>query len=262
FVEVSADADALAAELTTSGFEVEEVAAAGPALDGVVVAHVAEVEPHPRADRLKLCTVDDGRARHEVVCGAPNVAAGLKVAFAPPGTRLPGGQTIEAAEIRGVRSAGMLCSAKELGLADDASGLFVLDDDAPAGAALVRYLSLDDAVLDVNVTPNRGDCFSVRGIAREVAALRGARVPAGTVEPVAARGSDTFPVRLAAPAACPRFAGRVVRGVRTGLRSPIWMRERLRRAGVRAIHPVVDVTNYVMLELGQPLHAYDLRKLQ
>ncbi|HEY8521414.1 MAG TPA: phenylalanine--tRNA ligase subunit beta [Gammaproteobacteria bacterium] len=259
---------ALAERLTMAGLEVEEVAQAGPPLEGVVVARVVDVRRHPNAERLSLCTVDDGGERREVVCGAPNVAPGLLVPYARVGSRLPGGREIGAAEIRGITSAGMLCSAKELELSDDGAGLLVLDDGAPIGEPLARYLGLDDTVFDINITPNRGDCFSVLGIAREVAALLDLPPP-GARRGEGAAGGDRpvgsldarFPVTLSAGPACSRFAGRVVHLERRVARSPMWLRERLRRAGVRAIHPVVDVTNYVMLELGQPLHAYDLTKL-
>jgi phenylalanyl-tRNA synthetase beta chain len=262
WVDLDGDAAAIAADLTTAGLEVESVERAGPDLDGVVVARVETVARHPNADRLSVCSVDDGTERLQVVCGAANVAAGIKAPFARVGARLPGGKAIGAAELRGVKSHGMLCSAKELELPDNADGLLLLDAEAPVGAPLVDYLRLDDVVLEVNVTPNRGDCFSVLGLARELAARRdlplARREP---LRPVPTALSERFLVELEAAEHCPRFAGRVIRGIRTGLESPLWLRERLRRAGLRAIHPVVDVTNYVMLELGQPLHAYDLDKL-
>jgi phenylalanyl-tRNA synthetase beta chain len=261
WVELDGDAESAAADLTTSGLEVESVEPAAGAFDGVVVAHVDSVERHPNADRLSVCSVDDGAGKHQVVCGAPNVAAGLKVPFARVGARLPGGKSIGAAELRGVKSQGMLCSAKELELPDDVNGLLVLDPDAPVGAPLGEYLRLDDAILEVNVTPNRGDCFSILGVARELAARRDVPLVRREPRPAPTALSERFPVELRAPEHCPRFAGRVVRNVKTGVKSPLWLRERLRRAGLRAIHPVVDVTNYVMLELGQPLHAYDLEKL-
>lgn len=261
WVDVDADGERLAEELTTAGLEVDAVLPAGPVLDDVVVGHVVECKPHPNADKLSLCVVDDGAGRHEVVCGAPNVARGVKAPFARPGAKLPGGVVIAATELRGVVSHGMLCSARELDLADDAAGLMLLDADAPVGAALTEYLRLDDEILDIDITPNRGDCFSVIGIAREIGAKHGRDLHPPSLAPVPAAIEDAFPVELRAGADCPRFAGRVIRNVPTGLRSPLWLRERLRRAGLRAIHPVVDVTNYVMLELGQPLHAYDLGKL-
>jgi len=261
WVDVDADGARLAEELTTAGLEVDEVEPAGPEFDGVVVGHVVECKPHPNADKLSVCIVDDGEARREVVCGAPNVAVGVRAPYARPGAVLPGNVAIEAAEVRGVTSHGMLCSARELGLGDDASGLLLLDGDAPAGQPIGALLALDDEILDIDITPNRGDCFSVIGIAREIAAKRGRDLRPPDLSPVPASIEEAFPVELRADGDCPRFAGRVIRGIPTGLRSPLWLRERLRRAGLRAIHPVVDVTNYVMLELGQPLHAYDLGKL-
>ena len=261
FVELDGDTGQIAADLTTAGLEVEAVEPIGTALDGVVVAEVLSVERHPNADRLSVCIVADGVDRHQVVCGAPNVAAGIKAPFARVGATLPGGKKIGAAELRGVKSHGMLCSAKELMLVDDTNGLLLLDADAPVGTSIVDYLRLDDASFEINVTANRGDCFSVLGIARELAAKRGKAL----AEPAPAAASpsivDRLPVELDAGASCPRFVGRVVRGLSTGAKTPLWMRERLRRAGLRPIQPIVDVTNYVMLELGQPLHAYDLRKL-
>jgi phenylalanyl-tRNA synthetase beta chain len=261
WVEVGSDAEDVGAELTTAGLEVEGVTPVAPGLDGVVVAEIVAVQPHPNADRLRLCRVADGAAVHEVVCGAPNAAAGLKVAFAPPGATLPGGRTIEAAEVRGIVSSGMLCSAKELGLSEEGAGLLVLDDAALPGASLVSYLRLSDAVLDVNITPNRGDCFSAIGLARELAAKHGRPLRGPALTAVEAQSGDAMEVVLEAPQACARFAGRIVRGLAGSARSPDWLRERLQRAGLRAIHPIVDVTNYVMLELGQPLHAYRLDRL-
>jgi phenylalanyl-tRNA synthetase beta chain len=261
WVDVDADGARLAEELTTAGLEVDAVLPAGPTLEGVVIGHVVACKPHPGADKLSICVVDDGQGRHEVVCGAPNVAAGVKAPFARPGAALPGGAVISAAPVRGVMSHGMLCSARELELSDDSAGLLLLDADAPVGARLDEHLRLDDEVLDIDITPNRGDCFSVIGIAREIGAKRGRDLHAPDHTPVPATIADAFPVELRAGADCPRFAGRVIRGIPAGLRSPLWMRERLRRAGLRPIHPIVDVTNYVMLELGQPLHAYDLGRL-
>jgi phenylalanyl-tRNA synthetase beta chain len=262
WVDVGADPQRLAAGFTSVGLEVEEVIPVGAPLDGVVVAHVRNVEPHPNADRLRVCEVDDGTQRHRIVCGAPNVAADQRVPLARVGAVLPGGKAIAAAEIRGVRSAGMLCSAKELGLPDDSAGLLVLADDAPLGTPLADYLKLHDAILEINVTPNRGDCLSVLGLAREIAARNGTPLRGAHCAAVAPAITDTFPVALEGGARCPRFVGRVVKIASGAGQSPLWLRERLRRAGLRAIHPVVDVTNYVMLELGQPLHAYDLTKLQ
>jgi len=261
FVAIDVSAETLAEELTLAGLEVDGVEPAAGSLAGVVVAEILERRAHPNADRLSVCRVSDGSREHEIVCGAPNAAAGLKVPFAPVGTMLPGGLRIEAAEIRGVGSDGMLCSAKELGLAEDAAGLLVLDADADVGRRLSAHLKLDDHVLDIDLTPNRGDCFSVLGIAREIAARHG-HDPLDESLPCVEPGTgETFEVELVDTAACPRFAGRVVSGLSAGARTPDWLRERLRRAGLRPIHPVVDITNYVMLEVGQPLHAYRLDRL-
>ncbi|GIX31972.1 MAG: phenylalanine--tRNA ligase beta subunit [Porticoccaceae bacterium] len=254
----------LAERLTLGGLEVSGVTPAAPDFAGVVVGEILAVEPHPRADRLSLCAVAVGEAAPlAVVCGAPNARPGLKVPVARVGARLPDGTAIRAARIRGVESQGMLCGADELGLGelDEGDGLWELPADAPLGEDLRVYLGLDDAVLEVDLTPNRGDCLGVRGLAREVAALAGATWRAPTWTPVPAAGEAYRDVRLAAGSACPRYLGRVVEGLARTARSPLWLRERLRRAGLRPIDPVVDVTNYVMLELGQPLHAFDLEKL-
>lgn len=261
WVEIDVDADRLAEQLTMAGLEVDAVTAAGESFDGVVVAHVTELRPHPNAERLSLASVDNGSGTVEVVCGAPNVEVGIRVPFAQVGAVLPGGQRIKKAKLRGIESQGMLCSARELGLADDAEGLLILDEDAPIGEPLQAHLKLDDAIVDIDLTPNRGDCFSVIGVAREIAAAGGQPLELPERAPVDAVSKESFPVKLGAPAACARFAGRVVKNITTGRRTPDWMRERLRRAGIRAIHPVVDITNYVMLEYGQPLHAYNLDKL-
>jgi phenylalanyl-tRNA synthetase beta chain len=255
------DVERVAADLTTSGLEVDSLDRLTAIDRNIVVAEVLGVERHPNADKLSVCVVDDGAGQHRVVCGASNVAAGIKAPFARVGAKLPNGKAIGAAELRGVQSNGMLCSAKELELADDAAGLLILDADAPKGASVAEYLRLDDAVLEINVTPNRGDCFSVIGIARELAARRSARLAPPKAPPVAATIDATFPISVGAGGGCPRFAGRVVRGLSRSARTPIWIRERLRRAGLRPLQPIVDITNYVMLELGQPMHAYDLAKL-
>src|SRR5690606_25508090 len=233
WVDVDADGARLAEELTTSGLEVDEVAPAGPALDNVVVGHVVECRPHPAADKLSVCIVDDGEARREVVCGAPNVAVGVKAPYARPGAVLPGNVAISATEIRGVTSHGMLCSARELGLGDDASGLLLLADDAVAGRPIGAVLALDDEVLDIDITPNRGDCFSVIGIAREIAAKRGRDLHPPARSPVPAAIEDALPGELRANGHRPRFAGRSVRGKPSGRRAARWLAERPRRAGGR-----------------------------
>ncbi len=251
----------LAEQLTVGGLEVASVEPIVPIAPEIVIAEVLDVQPHPNADRLTVCTVSTGTQQYSVVCGAQNVSKSLKTAFAPVGATTPNGTTIEAMELRGVVSDGMLCSAQEIGLDEDSSGLLELDSDAPVGTSLRNYMRLEDTTIDIDLTPNRGDCFSVIGIAREIAALNDTSPVMPDFDPVPAKIDATFDVKLAAKEACPRFVGRTICNVATGRISPLWMRERLRRAGLRPIHPVVDVTNYVMLELGQPLHSYDLSKL-
>jgi len=253
----------LGARLTMAGFELESLASATPEFTGVVVAEILSAERHPQADKLTVCRVSMGRGEAlQIVCGAPNARAGLKSALAQVGAVLPGELAIRAATLRGIESQGMLASAKELGLAESSNGILELPPDAPVGKSLREYLGLDEAVLEVNVTPNRGDAMSMLGIAREVAALTGTPVTGPAIRALTGAAGEALTVRLEAPAACPRFAGCIVHGIDNHATTPLWMRERLRRAGLRPISPVVDVTNYVMLELGQPLHAYDLAKLQ
>jgi len=252
----------LGTRLTLAGFELESRERAAPAFTGVVVAEIVTLAPHPQADKLRVCQVSTGTGPAlQIVCGAPNARLGLRTALAQVGATLPGDLRIKVAKLRGVESRGMLASAKELGLADASSGILELSADAPLGRSLREYLELDEEVLDFNITPNRGDAMSVLGLAREVAALTQTRIraPAGAFAP--GGQGPVLPVTLEAPAACPRFAGCIVRGIDNHAATPLWMRERLRRAGVRSISPVVDVTNYVMLELGQPMHAYDLAML-
>jgi phenylalanyl-tRNA synthetase beta chain len=263
WTEIAWDARELGSRLTMSGFELESLEPAAPAFTGVVVAEVLAAEPHPQADKLQVCRVSIGRgAPLQIVCGASNARAGLKSALATVGARLPGDVTIGAAKLRGVESQGMLASARELGLAESSSGILELPADAPVGEVLREYLKLDEPVLDLNITANRGDAMSVLGVAREVVALTGKRLTGPAITSPATKRTGSFPVRLADPAGCPRFAGCVVRGIDNGVPTPLWIRERLRRAGLRSITPLVDVTNYVMLELGQPMHAYDLAKLK
>jgi phenylalanyl-tRNA synthetase beta chain len=261
WVDIDLEPDDLAEKLTVAGLEVDAVETAAPPFDGLVVAEITAVEPHPNADKLVLCRVNDGNAQHAVVCGAPNASAGLRTPFAPVGAVMPGGSRIRQAKLRGVESEGMLCSAKDLGLAESSEGLLELPEDAPVGLSVRDYLKLDDAVLDIDLTPNRGDCFSVLGIAREIAATQNLELHSVLGAAIKPTHEERFEVSLEAGEACPRFVGRVIRSIRTDAESPSWMVERLRRVGLRAIHPVVDVTNFVMLELGQPLHSYDLEKL-
>lgn len=252
----------LAERLTMAGHEVKTVETDGEALVGVVVGEVLEFGRHPDADRLSLCRVSNGREEFQVVCGAPNLVTGMKSPLALPGVKLPNGMKLRRSKIRGVESNGMLCSARELALGDDAGGIVQLPDDAPVGADLAEYLGLPDPVLDIDLTPNRGDCFSILGMARDISALTGAALRSAEAGAVPPAIDAIHPVVIDDPRVCPRFAGRVVRGIDPDARTPLWMTERLRRSGLRPIHPVVDVTNYVMLELGQPLHAYDLDRLQ
>ena len=233
-----------------------------PHPSGVVVATIEAVARHPNADRLSVCTVDAGGSEKlQIVCGAPNAAAGMRVACAVEGASLPGGLAIKRATMRGVESRGMLCSARELGLSDDASGLLALDRALIPGTDLREALALDDAILTLKLTPNRADCLSVSGIAREVAAATGAplSLPEARTTPVTI--DATRAVRVEDFAACPRFVARLIDGIDAKAPTPAWMKMRLARSGLRSISAVVDITNYVMLELGQPLHAYDDRLL-
>lgn len=256
------DADAVAQLLTMGGLEVEEVLPPA-AFTRVVTARVLSVERHPNADRLSVCQVDAGGAGvRTIVCGAPNVAAGLHVACALPGAVLPGELAIKSSTVRGVRSDGMLCSARELGLSEDGSGLLVLDEQAAPGADLAAYLGLDGATLEIKTTPNRGDCLSVTGVARELAALGGFQRVARRRAEVDVNAELRLPVRIDAPDLCGRFSGRVVRGLDARAPTPPWMRRRLERAGQRAISALVDISNYVMLETGQPSHVFDLAKVR
>ncbi len=263
WVNPDLDTETLSHQLTMLGHEVDGIEYEGAGIADVVIAEVAEVRKHPDADKLSLCKVNDGSGELvDVVCGAPNVLQGMKAAFARPGVKLPNGMKLRKAKIRGIVSNGMLCSAVELGLGDESDGIMSLPQSAVVGSPLIDLLGLPDAIIDLDLTPNRGDCFSVIGIARDVAALTGAELKDASVPSVDATIEDTHAVELVEPAACPRFAGRVIRGINPKARSPVWMTERLRRAGLRAISPVVDITNFVMLELGQPLHAYDFARLQ
>ena len=261
WVDPGTDVPALAHALTMAGLEIEGIHRVGPQLSGVIVGEVLFVEKHPDAEKLNVCRVSTGTEQLQIVCGAPNVRAGMKAPLAVVGAKLPGDLEIKKAKLRGVDSFGMLCSARELGVSEEASGLWDLPSELRTGEDLVQALKLDDTIFEVNLTPNRGDCMSVLGVAREVAATRAVPLHAPSMEPVKSTISDTFPVKLQGGAACPKFVGRVVRGIRPNTPSPFWMQERLRRAGLRPISAMVDITNYVMLELGAPMHAYDLSRL-
>ncbi len=264
WVSPALSTQALADQITMAGLEVDAIEPVASAFEGVVVAEVVAKAPHPDADKLSVCQVDDGSGEPvPVVCGAPNVAEGQKVPFARVGGVLPGDFKIKKAKLRGVESRGMICSASELGLAEETSeGILVLPVGAPAGEDFRDFLGLDDHTIEVDLTPNRGDCLSVKGMAREVGVLNRLAVEGPSITPVAPAHDETFPVRVEDAEGCPRYLGRLIKGVDVTAETPLWMVERLRRGGIRAIDPVVDVTNYVMLELGQPLHAFDRANLQ
>ena len=257
WVSPSETTDEIVSLVTFAGLEVDSVEAPSKPFDDVVVARIESVEPHPDADKLRVCQVNDGASVHQVVCGAPNAEVGLVTPLARVGATLDAGFKIKKAKLRGVESFGMLCGADELGLADEREGLMALPSDAPVGANLKDYLALDDALIEIDLTPNRGDCFGLRGIAREVGVLTRSTVTEPAIDPVPAQHDQGVSIELQDPEGCPRYLGRVIQGVDLSRPSPAWLVERLRRAGVRAIDPAVDVTNYVMLELGQPMHAFD-----
>ena len=257
----------LAHLLTMSGLEVEDCHDVAPPVTGVVVGRVMKTEKHPNAEKLKVCKVDVGTGLLlDIVCGAPNVAEGMKVPCAILGARLPGASPdqpveIKAATMRGVESRGMLCSARELGLSEDHSGLMKLADDAIVGHDVREVLALNDKIFIIKLTPNRADCLSVLGVAREVSALTRSPLQSPRIPAVPDVNTATFPLKISAANGCGRLSGRVIRNVNAGASSPAWMKQRLERAGQRSISALVDVTNYVMLELGRPLHVYDLDKL-
>ncbi len=262
WINPALSSEELAHALTMAGLEVEVLEPVAPMFTNVVVAQVLEVAKHPNADRLNVCQVNVGEAQPlTIVCGAANVAAGVRVPCARIGAVLPGDFAIRQAKVRNVESFGMLCSAKELGLAEESQGLWLLSDDAPVGESLRDYLDLDDTLFTLKLTPNRSDCLSVAGVAREVAAVAGGLPAAVSVAPVAASLAETLEVKVENTEACPLYCGRIVRGVNAAAATPAWITRRLERSGLRSINAVVDITNYVMLELGQPMHAFDLSKL-
>lgn len=262
WVNPPVSSDELVARLSMAGLEVDSVTPAAGAFSGVVVGEIVSAEQHPDADKLRVCQVSSGAEQFQVVCGAPNARAGIKVPFATVGAVLGEDFKIKKAKLRGVESHGMLCSAAELKLSDDHDGLYELPGDAPAGQDVREYLGLNDVIIEVDLTPNRGDCLSIAGLAREVAANYGEQVCRPTVPAVTAVNDEQRPVELLAPQACPRYIGRVIRNVDLSRPTPLWMVERLRRSDIRSIDAVVDITNYVMLELGQPLHAFDLAEIR
>ncbi len=261
-VNPALDSAELAHALTMAGLEVEALTPAAAAFDNVVVAEILSADKHPDADRLRVCLVDVGEAVPvAIVCGAPNAVAGLKVPCARPGAKLPGFE-IKVAMVRGIESFGMLCSTKELGLDDEADGLMVLPADAPVGEDFRSWFNLNDTLITLKLTPNRADCLSMQGLAREVGAITGAEVRLPQVQEVETRIQDTVKVQVMASEACPLYLGRVVRGINAQATTPRWMAERLERSGIRPLLAPVDITNYVLLELGQPMHAFALSRLQ
>lgn len=261
WVDPDISRDELLEQLTMAGLEVDGTMPVAGDFSGVVVAEVVSVDKHPDADKLSLCQVSDGADTYQVVCGAPNVRPGLIGAFAPVGAILPDNFKIRKATLRNVESHGMLCSMAELRLGDEGDGIIELGLADRVGEDLRRVLLLDDITIDLDLTPNRGDCLSVRGLAREVGVLNNLSIETREVMAVAAVVEDTFGVELEDPSGCPRYLGRVIKGVDNSRPSPLWLTEKLRRCGMRSIDPIVDVTNFVMLELGQPMHAFDLRQL-
>ena len=261
FVNPDLSTQALVDQLTMAGLEVDGFDPVAAAFSNVVVGEILETRPHPDADKLVVCRVSSGAEEYQVVCGAPNARAGIKVPFALVGAKFPD-LKIKKAKLRGVESHGMLCSESELGLSEDHDGLMELPLDAPVGNDIIDYLGLDDSIVDLDLTPNRSDCLSMIGLARETGLMNQLDVNEVDLQKIEPSIEDIFPVELSAGAACSRFVGRVVRNIDQSVEAPLWMKEKLRRSGLRSIDPVVDVTNYVMLELGQPLHAYDHAKLK
>ncbi len=263
WVNPDLDAKALASQLTMAGLEVDSLEPASGQFSQVVVGQVKEVKAHPDANKLTVCKVDVGESSPlQIVCGAQNVAAEMRVAVALVGAKLPSGLKIKDAKLRGVASSGMLCSEEELGLADSSEGIMALAPDAPVGQDLREYLKLDDTIIEIDLTPNRGDCLSIRGVAREVAALNDLDINHVDIQDVESRHDKTLAVEVQDWQACPRYCGRYISNVDTQAETPVWLVEKLRRAGVRSHSIVVDITNYVMLELGQPMHAFDADKIE
>ncbi|AIJ10264.1 MULTISPECIES: phenylalanine--tRNA ligase subunit beta [Edwardsiella] len=263
WVNPAISSDALSEQITMAGLEVDGVEPVAGVFHGVVVGEVVECHQHPNADKLRVTKVNvGGECLLDIVCGAPNCRQGLRVAVATIGAVLPGDFKIKAAKLRGEPSEGMLCSFSELGICEDHSGIIELAQDAPIGCDLREYLQLDDHAIEISVTPNRADCLGILGVARDVAVLNRLPLNLPQTVPVAVSIDDRFPIAVEAPEACPRYLGRVVRGIDVTAKTPLWMSEKLRRCGIRSIDPVVDVTNYVLMELGQPMHAFDLNRLQ
>ena len=252
----------LCEQFTMAGLEVDSVEPAAPEFDGIVVGHVLKVQPHPDADKLRVCEVSTGEGTPlQIVCGASNVKENMRVPLARIGAHLPGDIKIKRSKLRGIESEGMLCSAKELGLASDASGLMEFPDNAPAGEDVRTFLNLNDQLIEIDLTPNRGDCLGLIGIARECGVLNRCDVTAPEIKDIKPVTDDRFDIEVKVTTDCPRYVGRIITGIDNSKSTPDWMQEKLRRSGLNSISPVVDITNYVLLELGQPMHAFDLDKL-
>ena len=258
WVNPGIDSDDLSAQLTMAGLEVDAMEPVAGEFTGVVVAEIVDAQQHPDADKLRVCQVSDGEQSYQIVCGAPNARPGIKIPMAKVGAVLPGNFKIKKAKLRGVESFGMLCAEQELGMAEQSDGLMELPSDAPLGDDMRHYLGLDDQLFELGLTPNRADCLSLRGVAREVAALNTMPFAEPAQAPAPVEIQDVPTISIAAPEDCARYAARIVRGIHPGVESPLWLQEKLRRSGVRSIDAVVDITNFVMLELGQPMHAFDL----
>ena len=266
WVDSKLDTQDLMNELTMAGLEVDSSGPVARQFSGIVVGEVESVESHPDADKLSVCQVNDGGKSYQVVCGATNVRKGIKVPFANIGAEIHSGEDkpfrIKSAKLRGVESKGMICSAEELGLEEKSEGILVLPDDAPKGLEVHKYLQLNDTSIELTLTPNRGDCLGMLGLAREVGVISGQPVTEPEISLVVPTMSDEFPIHIEAKDGCPRYLGRIIRSVNLNSKSPLWMQEKLRRSGLRSIDPVVDVTNFVLMELGQPMHAFDYSKLE
>ncbi|HGJ5882672.1 phenylalanine--tRNA ligase subunit beta [Arsenophonus sp.] len=262
WINPAISSEALSEQMTMAGLEIDDVKSVAGQFQGVVVGEVVECIQHPNADKLRLTKVNIGTEQLlNIVCGAQNCRQGLKVAVATIGAVLPDNFKIKATKLRRELSEGMLCSYSELGISDDHTGIIELPQDAPIGTDIRNYLQLNDHIFDVSLTPNRADCLSILGIARDIAAINNLELNTIEIEPVKATDASVFPIQVEVPMACPRFLGRVIKGIDVTAPTPSWMREKLRRGGIRSIDPVVDITNFVLLELGQPLHAYDLDRL-
>ncbi|MEC8299981.1 MAG: phenylalanine--tRNA ligase subunit beta [Pseudomonadota bacterium] len=262
WVNPKGDTDSLVTQLTMAGLEVDSVEPVSGPLENVILAEIISVDTHPNSENLKICLVDTGSDQLQIVCGAPNATPGIRVALASIGAVLPSGEKITKASIRGIESLGMLCSEKELGLSEENFGIAQFPLDAPIGASIYEYLGLSDSVIDVDLTPNRGDCLSILGVAREVGFLNEIDITRPDFSSLEPKVKDKQEIEIICFNECPKYLGQVLKGIDPKVLTPVWMKEKLRRAGLRSVDPVVDVTNYVMLELGQPLHAYDFDKLE